>query len=96
MKRKVTQTTAFDCGDGEHQVVSLNTSAGDEPMLHRREPCEECSGNRTIPQKGNLECTPLTKSGLFSEWAYSPVSFSGLHFRYSFESIGSNENAPHE
>ncbi|WFU51161.1 DUF6283 family protein [Sinorhizobium terangae] len=39
--RKVKQTSAFDCGDGEHQVVSLSSSA-EEKLLHRHEPCEEC------------------------------------------------------
>ncbi|THK37722.1 hypothetical protein EHS39_13380 [Ensifer sp. MPMI2T] len=46
--RKVKQTDVFDCGDGEHQVVSLTTSDADK-LAHRREPCEQCPWRSDLP-----------------------------------------------
>ncbi|MDW9600164.1 hypothetical protein GOA86_17560 [Sinorhizobium meliloti] len=46
--RKVKETRTFDCGDGEHQVVSL-TSSAEADLVHRREPCEECPWRSDVP-----------------------------------------------
>lgn len=48
MSHKKTEAAVFDCGDGEHLVVTLKGS-GDGPLLHRVQPCEQCPWRSDLP-----------------------------------------------
>lgn len=48
MTRAVEPSAVFDCGDGAHQVVTLQ-STGAARMSHRPRPCERCPWRSDIP-----------------------------------------------
>jgi hypothetical protein len=41
---------AFDCGDGKHQVVTIEAT-GRDALWHRRQPCAECPWRKDAPLK---------------------------------------------
>lgn len=48
MKRTVKLKDVFDCGDGAHQVLTLDASQ-EQKHLHRRTPCEQCPWRSDLP-----------------------------------------------
>jgi len=51
MRRKSVVTSAFDCGDGLHQVVTLEREGGSpvSDLNFRRRPCEQCPWRKDAP-----------------------------------------------
>lgn len=50
MARKVKRIGTFDCGDGEHQVVTTETERVEgQGIWHCRKPCEQCPWRKDVP-----------------------------------------------
>lgn len=47
-RRELREAATFDCGDGAHQIVTLNSN-GEGPLVHRVQPCEQCPWRTDVP-----------------------------------------------
>jgi hypothetical protein len=48
--RKVIEKGVFDCGDGAHQVVTLESeNASEHRFAHRATPCQQCPWRTDVP-----------------------------------------------